>query len=108
MFFDLSDKQSLTTKVYNHIRNGILDGSYKDGDFLVETRLAEELEVSHQYIHSGAGHDAQFCSYVIPTTMIFVQSKDGLSHCEPEFSSVKHCTEGASVMLNAVLKADQD
>ena len=69
---------------------------------------AEELEVSHQYIHSGAGHDAQFCSYVIPTTMIFVQSKDGLSHCEPEFSSVKHCTEGASVMLNAVLKADQD
>ena len=46
MFFDLSDKQSLTTKVYNHIRNGILDGSYKDGDFLVETRLAEELEVS--------------------------------------------------------------
>ena len=69
---------------------------------------AEELGVSHQYIHSGAGHDAQFCSYVIPTTMIFVQSKDGLSHCEPEFSSVKHCTEGASVMLNAVLKADQD
>ena len=37
MFFDLSDKQSLTTKVYNHIRNGILDGSYKDGDFLVGT-----------------------------------------------------------------------
>ncbi len=71
-------------------------------------QAAEELGVSHQYIHSGAGHDAQFCSYVIPTTMIFVQSKDGLSHCEPEFSSVKHCTEGASVMLNAVLKADQD
>ena len=69
---------------------------------------AEELGVSHQYIHSGAGHDAQFCSYVIPTTMIFVQSKDGLSHCEQEFSSVKHCTEGASVMLNAVLKADAE
>jgi N-carbamoyl-L-amino-acid hydrolase len=67
---------------------------------------AEEAGISHQYIHSGAGHDAQFCSYVIPTTMIFVQSKDGLSHCEPEFSSVKHCTEGATVMLNAVLKAD--
>lgn len=69
---------------------------------------AEELGVSHQYIHSGAGHDAQFCAYVIPTTMIFVQSKDGLSHCEPEFSSLKHCTEGASVMLNAVLKADAE
>ncbi|MGM9972314.1 MAG: Zn-dependent hydrolase [Anaeroplasmataceae bacterium] len=69
---------------------------------------AEEVGVTHQYIHSGAGHDAQFCAYVIPTTMIFVQSKDGLSHCEPEYSSPVHCTDGATVMLNAVLKADKD
>jgi N-carbamoyl-L-amino-acid hydrolase len=67
---------------------------------------AEEAGVSHQYIHSGAGHDAQFASYMLPTTMIFVQSKDGLSHCEPEYSSPEHCTEGATVMLGAVLKAD--
>lgn len=69
---------------------------------------AEEAGVSHQYIHSGAGHDAQFCAYMIPTTMIFVQSKDGLSHCEPEYSSPEHCTSGATVMLNAVLKADAE
>lgn len=69
---------------------------------------AEELGVSHQYIHSGAGHDAQFAAYMLPTTMIFVQSKDGLSHCEPEYSSPEHCTEGATVMLNAVLKADAE
>jgi N-carbamoyl-L-amino-acid hydrolase len=69
---------------------------------------AEELGVSHQYIHSGAGHDAQFASYMLPTTMIFVQSKDGLSHCEPEFSTPEHCTEGASVMLGAVLRADRN
>ena len=67
----------------------------------------EELGVSHQYIHSGAGHDAQFAAYVLPATMIFVQSKDGLSHCEPEYSYPEHCTEGASVMLNAVLKVDE-
>ena len=51
---------------------------------------------------------AQFAAYMLPATMIFVQSKDGLSHCEPEYSSPEHCTEGASVMLNAVLKADAD
>ncbi|MDY1591499.1 MAG: Zn-dependent hydrolase [Methanofastidiosum sp.] len=68
----------------------------------------EKAGVKHQYIHSGAGHDAQFASYMIPTTMIFVQSKDGLSHCEPEHSTIEHCTEGATVMLNAVLKADRD
>lgn len=69
---------------------------------------ATEAGVSHMRIHSGAGHDAQFASYMLPTTMIFVQSKDGLSHCEPEYSSPEHCTEGAAVMLGAVLKADKD
>ena len=68
---------------------------------------ATEAGVSHMRIHSGAGHDAQFASYMLPTTMIFVQSKDGLSHCEPEYSSPEHCTEGATVMLGAVLRADK-
>ena len=67
---------------------------------------AREVGVSHQFIHSGAGHDAQFVSYMIPTTMIFVQSKDGLSHCEPEYSTPEHATSGATVLLHAVLKAD--
>lgn len=71
-------------------------------------KAAEELGVSHRYIHSGAGHDAQFAAYMLPTTMIFVQSKDGLSHCEQEFSSVSHGTEGATIMLNAVLLADAE
>lgn len=53
MFFDMSDKQSLTTKVYSHIRDGILDGSYKIGDYLVETRLADELEVSRTPIREA-------------------------------------------------------
>jgi len=69
---------------------------------------AEESGVSHQLIHSGAGHDAQFASYMMPTTMVFVQSKDGLSHCEPEYSSLAQCTAGATVMMNAMLKADKD
>lgn len=67
---------------------------------------ADELNISNQYINSGAGHDAQFVSEMIPTTMIFVPSKDGHSHCEPEFTPVEQCTNGASVMLNTVLKAD--
>lgn len=84
------------------------DTVYWDKDLVgfVE-EAATEGNISHQPINSGAGHDAQFASYVIPTTMIFVQTKDGLSHCEPEYASPQHCTEGATVMLNAALKADK-
>lgn len=68
---------------------------------------ADELGIKNQYINSGAGHDAQYVSYMMPTTMIFVPSKDGHSHCEPEYTSPEQCTAGASVMLNALLKADR-
>jgi len=68
---------------------------------------ANELGLKNQTINSGAGHDAQFVSYMMPTTMIFVPSKEGHSHCEPEYTTPEQCTAGASVMLNAVLKADK-
>jgi N-carbamoyl-L-amino-acid hydrolase len=68
----------------------------------------KESGIKHQNIHSGAGHDAQFAAYMLPTTMIFVVSKDGLSHSESEFTSDEQCTNGATVLLNAVLKADAE
>ena len=67
----------------------------------------DELGLKWQKILSGAGHDAQFCAYMIPTTMIFSRTKDGLSHCEPEHVSDEDCTAAASATLNAVLKADK-
>lgn len=67
-----------------------------------------ELGYSNQRINSGAGHDAQFVAYMLPTTMIFVPSIDGHSHCENEYTPVKQCTQGASVLLNAILKRDAE
>ncbi|MCL1809772.1 MAG: Zn-dependent hydrolase [Clostridiales bacterium] len=68
---------------------------------------AKDMGVKYQFIHSGAGHDAQFAAYMIPATMIFVASKGGLSHCELEFTSDEQCTTAATVLLNAVLNADK-
>lgn len=67
----------------------------------------EELGLEWQRILSGAGHDAQFCAYMIPTTMLFARTRDGLSHCEDEFVSDEDCTAVATATLNAVLKADK-
>lgn len=58
-------------------------------------------------MYSGAGHDAQYVASIIPTTMIFVPSKDGHSHCEPEFTSVEECFSGINVALQTVLEIDK-
>jgi N-carbamoyl-L-amino-acid hydrolase len=108
----LSIVKSVETKEWARCKSEVelawaRDTVYFDKELIgLVKEAAEETGVKHQYINSGAGHDAQFASYVIPTTMIFVVSKDGHSHCEPEFSTTEQCTAGATVMLNAVLKAD--
>jgi N-carbamoyl-L-amino-acid hydrolase len=39
--------------------------------------------------------------------MIFVPSRDGISHNEAEFTSKEQCAAGAQVLLQAVLAYDQ-
>ncbi len=73
-------------------------------DFVAES--AEEFGYSMKRMYSGAGHDAQYVADIMPTTMIFVPSKDGHSHCEDEFTTVEECWKGFNVALQTVLKID--
>ena len=40
------EKETLRNNIRNHILNCIMDGTYKAGDRIIETRLAKELDVS--------------------------------------------------------------
>jgi N-carbamoyl-L-amino-acid hydrolase len=61
------------------------------------------LGLSAREIVSGAGHDAVYMARVVPTAMIFVPCKDGISHNEAEYASPEACADGANVLLHAVL-----
>lgn len=52
---------------------------------------------------SGAGHDAVNLSQVAPTAMLFVPSRDGISHNEAEYTSPEHCALGAQTLSDAVI-----
>ncbi|QCR30985.1 allantoate deiminase [Lysinibacillus sp. SGAir0095] len=49
---------------------------------------------------SGAGHDAQVFGQHIPTTMLFVPSKNGISHSPLEFTDSYHLEIGVSVLMD--------
>lgn len=68
---------------------------------------AQKLGYKSYKMYSGAGHDAQYLSEIVPTTMIFVPSKGGHSHCELEYSPVEWCWKGANVLLNTILEIDK-
>ncbi len=67
---------------------------------------AEDLGLSFRLMPSGAGHDAQDMAMITPTGMIFVPSRDGISHSPREFTSAEDMANGATVLLRTVLSID--
>jgi N-carbamoyl-L-amino-acid hydrolase len=61
------------------------------------------LGYSHRRITSGAGHDACNLANVVPSAMIFVPCKDGVSHNELEDATQADCTAGANALMHTVL-----
>lgn len=56
---------------------------------------------------SGAGHDSVMTSLNVPTSLIFVPSRDGVSHNPREYTSPSDCAMGAQVLLGAILRYDR-
>ena len=53
---------------------------------------------------SGAGHESSTFADFCPMGMIFIRSKDGLSHNKEEYSSPEDCAAGAEVLYHTLLK----
>ena len=68
---------------------------------------AQSLGLSTKEMPSGAGHDAQEMAVICPVGMIFVPSKNGISHSPTEYSSPQDITNGANVLLHTVLNLDR-
>jgi N-carbamoyl-L-amino-acid hydrolase len=68
---------------------------------------AEALGYSATDVVSGAGHDAAHIATIMPTAMIFVPSKNGLSHNEAEYTAPEECARGAEVLFQTILELDR-
>ncbi|OBT70772.1 hypothetical protein VF21_10191 [Pseudogymnoascus sp. 05NY08] len=72
-----------------------------------EALFAEEAASLTRRMYSGAGHDSVHTSTRIPTAMIFVPCREGLTHNPAEYCSPEDCGNGAQVLLDAVLGYDR-
>ena len=67
-------------------------------------KSCDEIGYNSKKMLSGAGHDAVSLSKVMPTGMIFIPCKNGISHSEKEFASNKDMIAGCNVLLKTVIK----
>lgn len=62
---------------------------------------SEKLQIPYDTINSGAGHDAMVLSDITDTGMVFIPSKNGLSHCPEEWSSAEDIAFSAAILFEA-------
>ena len=73
---------------------------------LVDTveNVANELNYSSKRMASHAYHDSLFMAQCFPTTMIFIPSKDGVSHRPDEYSSPEEIEKGVMTLALSLKK----
>jgi allantoate deiminase len=74
-------------------------------DERVVAALEEAAEVSgepYMSMHSGAAHDTMSIADRVPSAMVFVPCKDGISHSPEEDADPADAALGAEIMINAI------
>lgn len=108
-FDDIVKKEDNET-AYHIVRSYGVSEAVFHADCIEAVRAAAIEEAGMGQImdmKSGAGHDVAWASKVVKSSMIFVISKDGLSHNPNEYSSPKDCELGAQVSLQSVMRYDE-
>lgn len=67
-------------------------------------KTAKECNIPTITMPSGAAHDAMVMASLCPIGMIFVRSRDGLSHCPEEFTSKEDLKLGTTLLLHSLVK----
>ena len=68
--------------------------------------VAKSLGLATADLPSLAGHDAQEIARIAPMAMIFVPSKEGISHSPKEFTSWQDVANGTEVLYRSILLLD--
>lgn len=63
---------------------------------------ADSAGIPSMRLNSGAVHDAMQFSAICPVAMLFVPSRNGISHSPDEFTSVEDATAGTEVLARAL------
>jgi N-carbamoyl-L-amino-acid hydrolase len=67
-------------------------------------RACDGLGLSSMPLVSGAGHDAMSLARIVPTALVFIPCREGISHHPDEYSSPEQVVRGCDALLGAVLE----
>jgi hydantoinase/carbamoylase family amidase len=98
---EISEKRGLTVEF--HLIGKSQASPLSDKIVLRLVNQAERMDIPFMRMNSGAVHDAAMVAEKCDVGMIFVPSKDGLSHTPGEFTEYSDIKMGCDLLLNTVI-----
>jgi acetylornithine deacetylase/succinyl-diaminopimelate desuccinylase-like protein len=65
-------------------------------------QVCQKIGLTYKKLISGAGHDAMLMAKIIPSAMIFVRCRDGISHSPDEFAQIEDLYLGAKLLYHTI------
>ena len=65
-------------------------------------KVCVDRKVNYRVMNSGAGHDSQLIAKQIPTAMIFVPSRGGISHNPKEYTAPQYLEKGVEILVDSI------
>jgi allantoate deiminase len=72
----------------------------------VIAEVCSEMELTYRVMGSGASHDCQMINRVVPSGLLFVPSRAGLSHVPEEWTGTNDLVTGVDVLHGAIRLLD--
>lgn len=66
--------------------------------------ICEKKEISYRHMSSGATHDGNAMASKLPIAMIFVPSRNGVSHCKEEWTEWEDCCLGTEILYETIFE----
>lgn len=101
----IADKRGLSIEFHLVGKSQAAPLSKKVVDMLVQQ--AQAMGIPFLRMHSGAVHDAAMIAEQCDVGMVFVPSRNGLSHTSAEFTAYDDIKMGCDLLLNTILKIPQ-
>lgn len=92
-------KVRVTIDMMNHDKAVICDKRIVE----LSRKVATELDIPAMDIVSGPYHDSLMLGDITKVGMIFVPSKDGISHNKAEWTSIEDIARGTDILANTLL-----
>ncbi len=104
--FESLDRVSNRRRIHAHIdvKKDVDPASCSKEIVQLLEEVCSELSIPTKKIQCGAGHDSLIMANYTKMGMIFVRSKDGISHNPKEWTDLEDCAVGTQVLFETLVK----